>query len=247
MAATTSSRRVERQRARVDRLPPGRLLAQLADVHVAEIGQHQRARDRRRGHHQHVDGFALLREREPLVHAEPVLLVDDRKRQVVEGNVVLKKCMRANEQMNVAAREPFENVAALAAALAAGQDRGLDAGGSRKRCDRRKVLTCQDLGRGHQGGLPAGLNGGGCGHERHHGLARADVALQESQHALGLGEVVDDLGNGAGLRIGQRIGEGFGQLFAQAPVAGGRAARRPAQMGAHERQRKLTGQELVIG
>jgi hypothetical protein len=46
-----------------------------------------------------------------------VLLVDNRKRQVVEGNVVRKSAC-ANEQMNVAAREPLENVAALAAALA---------------------------------------------------------------------------------------------------------------------------------
>ncbi len=35
---------------------PAGFLAQFGNVHVAEIGQHQRARDRRRaGHHQHVD------------------------------------------------------------------------------------------------------------------------------------------------------------------------------------------------
>ena len=58
-ASTTSSRRSIGDGARIDRLAARRLLAQLRDVHVAEIGQHQRARDRRRGHHQHVDGVAL--------------------------------------------------------------------------------------------------------------------------------------------------------------------------------------------
>ncbi len=83
--------------------------------------------------------------------------------------------------------------------------------------------------------------------QRHHGLARADITLQEPQHAFGLGEVVDDLGDGAGLRIGQRIGQGFAERPAQAPVAEGRAACRPAQMSAHECKRKLAGQEFVIG
>ena len=42
----------DRQDAGVDRLAPGRLLAQGRDIHVAEIGEHQRPRDRGRGHHQ---------------------------------------------------------------------------------------------------------------------------------------------------------------------------------------------------
>ena len=37
-----------------DRLPAGRLLGQAADLHLAPLRQQQRARDRRRGHHQHV-------------------------------------------------------------------------------------------------------------------------------------------------------------------------------------------------
>jgi len=107
--------------------------------------------------------------------------------------------MRANEEMDIAAREPLENVVALAAALAAGQDRNLDAGGRRERRDRREVLACKDLGRGHHGGLSAGLDGGGRHHERHHSLARADIALQEPQHPFRLGEVVGDLGDSADL------------------------------------------------
>ncbi len=73
-------------------------------------------------------------------------------------------------------------------------------GGRRKRRDGGKVLACQDLGRRHQRGLAAGLDDGGGGEQRDDGLARADVALQQPQHALGLGEIGDDVGNGAGLR-----------------------------------------------
>ena len=55
------------------------------------------------------------------------------------------------------------------------------------------MLAREDLGRRHQGGLAAGLDHGRGGEQRHHGLARADVALQQAQHALGLGEIGVDL------------------------------------------------------
>ena len=65
---------------RLDRLAPARQLAQRGDVERAERGQPQRARDRRRGHVQHVrrePGRRLGVERRALAHAEAVLLVDD--------------------------------------------------------------------------------------------------------------------------------------------------------------------------
>ena len=88
--------------AGVDRLAAGRLFAQLRDVHVAEIGQHQRARDRRRGQHQHVDGLALAGEREALVHAEAVLLVDDGEREIAERDLVLEQRVGADEEIDLA-------------------------------------------------------------------------------------------------------------------------------------------------
>ena len=157
-ASTTSSSRLERNGAGVDRLAAGRLLAQLRDVHVAEIGQHQRARDRRRGQHQHVDGLALAREREPLVHAEAMLLVDDGEREVAECDVVLEQRMGADQQIDLAEREALEDVAALAAALAAGEDRDADAGGFGERRDGVEMLAREDFGRRHQRRLPAGLD-----------------------------------------------------------------------------------------
>ena len=81
---------LERNGAGIDLLPAGRLLAQFRDVHVAEIGEHQRARDRRRGQHQQIDRLALFGEREPLMHAEAMLLVDDRQSEIAKRHFILE-------------------------------------------------------------------------------------------------------------------------------------------------------------
>ena len=96
---------LQRQRAGVDLLPAGRLFAQLRYVHVAEIRQHQRARDRRRREHQKIDGFAFARQRQPLMHAEAVLLVDDGQRQIAERDIVLEQSVGADDQIDLAGGE----------------------------------------------------------------------------------------------------------------------------------------------
>ena len=77
-----------------------------------------------------------------------------------------------------------------------------------ERRDGVEMLPRQDFGRRHQRRLPAGLDHGRGGEQRHHGLAGADVALQQPQHALGLGEVGDDVVDRARLRRRQRVGQG---------------------------------------
>ena len=114
---------IERDGAGVDRQPPGRLLLELGDVHVAEGGQHQRARDRRRGHHQHVDRRTLAGERQALVDAEAVLLVDDGERKIAKIHLVLEQRMGADQEIDLARGEAVENAGPLAAALAPGEDR----------------------------------------------------------------------------------------------------------------------------
>ncbi len=239
--------RVERNGAGVDRLAAGRLLAQFGDVHVAEISQHQRARDRRGGEHQHVDRFALLRQRQPLVHAEAVLLVDDGEREIVKRHFFLEQRVGADQQIDVAERQPVENALALAAALAPGQDRHAQAGGFRQRRDSGEMLAGEDFGRRHEGGLPPGFDDGGRRDQRHHGLAGADIALQQPQHALRAGEVGDDVVDRLLLRMGERIGQAFEDARAQAAFAGRAAAGLPAHMRAHQRERELAGQQFVIG
>jgi hypothetical protein len=134
------------------------------------------------------------------VHAEAVLLIDHREREVAKRDRLLEQGVGADEHMDVAERELFEDLVALASALAAGQDGDVDASCGGERRDGVEVLPRQQLGRRHQRRLPAAFDDGGRRQQRHHRLARSHVALQQPQHALGLGEIGDDLGDGTPLR-----------------------------------------------
>ena len=111
--------------------------------------------------------------------------------------------MRADDDVDRAALQPGQDLGALAALFAAGQDRGAQSGARCQRRDGGKMLTRQDFGRRHQRRLAAGLDGARHGKQRHHRLAGADIALQQAQHAVGLGEVGVDFGQRLLLRAGQ--------------------------------------------
>ena len=124
-------------------LRPGGLLRQPRDVEVAVVRHQQRARDGRRRHHQHVGaaGAALRLQREPLVHAEAVLLVDDGEGQVAEGDVGLEQRVRADEDVDLAGRE-----AARAAPCAACPSRAPSAGRCAARPPRPAARSSRDAG-----------------------------------------------------------------------------------------------------
>ena len=109
------------------------------------------------------------------------------------------------------------------------------------------MLAREELGRRHQRGLAFRLDDGGGGEQRHDGLARADVALQQAQHALRPSEVGDDLLDRMPLRRRQRVGQGGDDALAQPPVAGHPPAGRPAHMRAHHAEGELARQQFVIG
>src|SRR5438067_1680994 len=164
-------------------IPRTLVLTYFGDMEVSEIGEHQRARYRRRGHHQHVDVGALHAERQPLVHAEAMLLVHHGEREIAKFDLLLEERVRADEQVDLTAGEARQDVSPLAAALAPGEQRRAQAGSLRQSRDGRKMLARQNFGRRHQGCLPAGLDHGRGGKQRNNGLARPDIALQETQHA----------------------------------------------------------------
>ena len=181
------------------------------------------------------------------MHAEAVLLVDDGEREIVEGDVFLKKRVGAEQEIDIAEREAVENGFALAAALAAGEDRDADAGGFRQRRDGVEMLAGEDFGRRHEGGLPPGFDHRRRRDQRHHGLAGADIALQQPQHALRAGEIGDDVVDRLLLRMGERIRQRLQDARAQAALAGRAAAGLPAHMRAHQSERELAGEQFVIG
>ncbi len=104
---------IARYEPRRDRLAAGRFLVEHGQVHVAEIGEREGARDRRRRHDQDVDRLALGPEGQALVHAEAVLLVDDSEAEIAEGDVLLEQGVRADDDGDRAFRQPQQGRAAL--------------------------------------------------------------------------------------------------------------------------------------
>ncbi len=155
--------------------------------------------------------------------------------------------MGADQEIDLAGRKPRQDIAPLLALLAPGEDRDPQARPLGQRRDGLDVLAGEDFRRRHQGGLFADLSDRGRRQQRHHGLARSDVALQQPQHPHRLAQIVRDRGGGLSLRGRQRIGQRVDDLVAQVAVAGVAVARRPPQLRAHQRQRQLTRQQFVEG
>ena len=175
-----------RRDVRLDRPAPRGQLAQHGDVEVAVGGQRERARDRRRGHVQHVRREAVRRlavERAALVDAEAVLLVDDRDGEAVELDGGLDQRVRADEQLAArrwracragrrGGRRRVEPVSSAACTQLA----------RHQRLQRGEVLLGERLGRRHQRRLRAVLDRAQHRVERDDGLARADLAHQQPLH-----------------------------------------------------------------
>ena len=134
-----------------------------------------------------------------------MLLVDDGQRQRLEHDVVLDQRVGADQQVDLAGLEPCQDIAPFLALFTAGEDRDAQAGALGQRRDGLDVLAGEDFGWRHQRRLLAGFRHGGRCEQRHHGLAGADVALQQPQHPHRLQQILDDGGHGLALRRGQRV------------------------------------------
>src|SRR6478752_323722 len=233
--------------ASVDWLAARRLFAQFRNVHIAEIGKNKRARDRRGGKHQHVDGLALLHERKALVDAEPMLFVDNRQGKVMEGNVLLKEGVRPDQKVDVAKCEAIEDLPAGWTAFPASEDRDADAGRFREWRNGREMLAGENFSRRHESSLPASLDDGGGGAQCHDGLAGANVSLQETQHSLRPREIGNDVVNRLLLRMRERIGQGLQNSCTQAALAGAATSRLPAHVCTYQGKSELAGEQLIIG
>ncbi len=91
--------RERRDRGR-DRRAAHRQLFEGGDVEVAVHGHGDRARNRRRGHHENVRPTVVARlrtQRVALLDAELVLLVDDDETEICELHLVFKQCVRADD------------------------------------------------------------------------------------------------------------------------------------------------------
>lgn len=197
----------------------GRQLVEYGGLQVAEDGHGDRARDRGGGHHEQVRGLlALGPERVALLDAEAVLFVHDHQPEVVELHLVLDQRVRADDDPGLAGDQVEQGLPARGHPHRPGEEHHLGAlvGAAEHAAfgelphhlgDRAVVLLGEDLGGGEHRRLPAGVHDGEHRPQRHHRLARADLALEEAVHGVAGREVVEDL-----LRDGLlALGEGEGQ------------------------------------
>ncbi|MCY1529070.1 hypothetical protein D9M68_641970 [compost metagenome] len=193
-------------------------------------------------------GLALARERQPLRHAEAVLLVDDGQAQAVEFDVILDQRLRAHDQLHAAVGGGRRGFSARLGAEAAAQPGHVHAQRLQPGHQLAEVLFSEDFGGRHQRDLGAAGDGLRRGNGRHHGLAAAHVALQQAMHGIRLGEIRGDFLDDALLRAGQFERQYFIQSGDQPAGFGARRqrlgfldpARRP-----RGRQRQLLRQQLV--
>ncbi len=108
------------------------------------------------------------------------------------------------------------------------------------------MLPCQELGRRHQGCLRTGLDSGRHGEEGDDGLARADIALQQTQHAVLAGKIRVDLGEREILARVSLKGRLRRIALRSSPAA---LSLPPALRRSRWRwwRRQLIGEQLVIG
>ena len=128
--------------------------------------------------------------------AEPMLLVHHGDAEILEDHTVLEQGVGADHDIDMAVGEVGQGGAALRDLVAPGEE------AQAQRTDELRqaleMLARQDLGGRHQSRLPADLHRRGHGQQRHRRLARADIALEQAQHAPVGGEIGADLLDGPG-------------------------------------------------
>ena len=128
-----------------------------------------------------------------LLHAEAVLLVDHHEPQVGELHAVFDQGVRADQDVHLARGDPFERQPALPGLRGAGEDGDLHPHAVEHTRDGGEMLAGEDLGGRHHAGLVAVVHGQQHRHQRHEGLAAADVALQQAVHLVARDGVLPDL------------------------------------------------------
>ena len=150
---------VKRQGTRFDRKAPGGFLIKPRLFKVA-IGRHgERAWNRCRRHHDHVDPDAFLPKQDTLAHPEPVLFVDHGKAQIMIDDVFRDQGMGADNDLRRAVGESRQDRLAAASPTLAKKQVRFDAERRQKAADRCVMLACQDLGRCQECRLRAALDG----------------------------------------------------------------------------------------
>ena len=139
------------------------------------------------------DVRGLRAEGPALLHPEPVLLVDNRHREGPERDLLLDQRVRPDGDRGFTRRERGAGGRMFPGRQRAREqhDRHPELGADA--LEGQEMLLGEGLGRRHERSLMAPLDRTQKRVESHHGLARADVPLEEPLHGLHISEVVSDL------------------------------------------------------
>ena len=158
------------------------------------------------------------------MHAEAMLLVDDGKAEIAEGDSLLKQSMGADRNVDLALGQGAQRFRPLGRPIAAGQQGKPQPRGLGKTHHACIMLARENFGRCHQRRLAPGFDDMRHGEKRDDRLARADIALQKPQHAGGSCEILTNFGQGLRLRSRQGKGQSRSDFFGKAAFGPMRAA-----------------------
>ena len=127
-----------------------------------------------------------------LVDTEAVLLVDHDQTEVGEGHRFLDERVGADDDVRLARSDGLERLGLDVGLERAGQEGHADPELGQQRPDGLEVLTREQVGRREEGALETGAGRGRQGVRGDRGLARPDVALEQSEHRGRPGEIVAD-------------------------------------------------------
>ena len=165
---------------------------------------------------------ALFSQLGALGHAEPVLLIDDREREIRNVHRLLYQRVRTYDDVDHARREQTRQIVAHTLPLPSEQKRDcqlpiqsgdaerlnaasgrLESRAIKQAAYGEEVLFGQNLGRSHERGLAVVVHCREHGGGRHDRLAAAHVALQQAAHRVIRLYVGQNVRDGAGLRSGE--------------------------------------------
>jgi len=153
----------------------------------------------------------------------------------------------ADQYVDFAGRQRFQGGVAAGALFPPGQRRQPHAGRFGVRLQRSAMLAHQYFRGRHQRALTTGFHGVQERQQRHDGLARSDISLQQPQHALVRCHVLFDFVQRGQLPIGEGKGQGGDGPGAQLAIASHPPPSGAAQLRPDQHQRQLVGEEFVIG
>ena len=175
-----------------------------------------------------------------------MLFVDDGQAERAEVHRPLHERVRADNQVDVAGREPRKQIAPLQPGRRAGDELDAEARFLQELPQAEEVLLGENFSRRHERHLQAVLHRDERREQRHNRLACADITLQQAVHRRRALHVLDDLLQRAPLPFGQLERQNAARRLANAIVDLDRAWFRLANGGAFSHHQPQLKQEELF-